>query len=176
MASTPVSAVHPEEKARSAKKTTQSPVSDSNPSVGMMSYSALSATGGDPRNVCTIPRAIIVITARPDQYPLAAAAGEDPGTVEEIYEETDEQRRAIFTKILGEMQSEEEEIPGERISMLNRISAQLKGLQKYRDDCARNRRTQRTGLQALGNRDRSIEHVGVAQTARVGKLHGWRRE
>ena len=41
--------------------------------------------------------------------------------IEEIYEETDEQRRAIFTKILGEMQSEEEEIPGERISMLNRI-------------------------------------------------------
>ena len=41
--------------------------------------------------------------------------------IEEVYEESEEQRRAIFTKILGEMQSEEEEIPGERISMLNRI-------------------------------------------------------
>ncbi len=41
--------------------------------------------------------------------------------IEEIYEETEEQRRAIFTKILGELQSEEEEIPGERVSMLNRI-------------------------------------------------------
>ena len=41
--------------------------------------------------------------------------------IEEIYEETDDQRKAIFTKILGELQSEEEEIPGERISMINRI-------------------------------------------------------
>lgn len=41
--------------------------------------------------------------------------------IEEIYEETEEQRKAIFTKILGELQSEEEEIPGERVSMLNRI-------------------------------------------------------
>ncbi len=41
--------------------------------------------------------------------------------IEEIYEETEEQRKAIFDKILGEMQNEEEEIPGERISMLNRI-------------------------------------------------------
>ena len=41
--------------------------------------------------------------------------------IEEVYEESEEQRRAIFTKILGEMQSEEEEIPGERVSMLNRI-------------------------------------------------------
>jgi hypothetical protein len=41
--------------------------------------------------------------------------------IEEIYEETDEQRAAIFGKILGEMQMEEEEVPGERISMLNRI-------------------------------------------------------
>ena len=41
--------------------------------------------------------------------------------IEEIYEETEEQRKAIFTKILGELQSEEEEIPGERVSMINRI-------------------------------------------------------
>jgi len=41
--------------------------------------------------------------------------------IEEIYEESEEQRQAIYTKILGEMQSEEDEIPGERISMLNRI-------------------------------------------------------
>ena len=41
--------------------------------------------------------------------------------IEEIYEETDEQRAAIFNKILGEMQMEEEEVPGERISMLNRV-------------------------------------------------------
>ncbi len=41
--------------------------------------------------------------------------------IEEIYEETEEQRKAILSKILGEMQAEEDEIPGERISMLNRI-------------------------------------------------------
>lgn len=41
--------------------------------------------------------------------------------IEEIYEETEEQRQAIFGKILGELQMEEDEIPGERISMLNRI-------------------------------------------------------
>ena len=41
--------------------------------------------------------------------------------IEEIYEETEAQRKAIFEKILGEMQNEEDEIPGERISMLNRI-------------------------------------------------------
>lgn len=42
--------------------------------------------------------------------------------IEEIYEESEEQRQAIYGKILGEMQAEEEdEIPGERISMLNRI-------------------------------------------------------
>ena len=41
--------------------------------------------------------------------------------IEEIYEETDEQRKAIFDKILGELQNEEEEIPGERISIINRI-------------------------------------------------------
>ena len=41
--------------------------------------------------------------------------------IEEIYEETEEQRKAIFSKILGELQTEEEGIPGERVSMLNRI-------------------------------------------------------
>ena len=41
--------------------------------------------------------------------------------IEEIYEETDEQRRAIFNKILGELQLEEDEVPDERVSMLNRI-------------------------------------------------------
>lgn len=41
--------------------------------------------------------------------------------IEEIYEESDDQRRATLSKIIGELQSEEEEIPGERISMINRI-------------------------------------------------------
>lgn len=42
--------------------------------------------------------------------------------IEEIYEETEEQRQATIGKILGELQMEEEdEIPGERISMINRI-------------------------------------------------------
>ncbi len=36
--------------------------------------------------------------------------------IEEICEETEEQRKATITKIIGELQSEEEEIPGERIS------------------------------------------------------------
>ncbi len=41
--------------------------------------------------------------------------------IEEIYEETEEQRKAALDKILGELANEEEEIPGERISMINRI-------------------------------------------------------
>ena len=41
--------------------------------------------------------------------------------IEEIYEESEEQRRATFGKIMGELQMEEEEIPGQRISMLNRV-------------------------------------------------------
>lgn len=41
--------------------------------------------------------------------------------IEEIYEETEEQRKAIFEKILGELKVEEEDVPGERISTLNRI-------------------------------------------------------
>ena len=41
--------------------------------------------------------------------------------IEEIYEETDEQRKSALNKIIGELQSEEEEIDGERLSMINRI-------------------------------------------------------
>ena len=42
--------------------------------------------------------------------------------IEEIYEETDEQRKATIGKILGELQSEEdEELSTERVSMINRI-------------------------------------------------------
>ena len=41
--------------------------------------------------------------------------------IEEIYEESEEQRQAAINKIIGEMQTEEEDIPGERISMINRI-------------------------------------------------------
>ena len=41
--------------------------------------------------------------------------------IEELYEETPEQRQAIVNKILGEMSSEEIDLPGERISIINRI-------------------------------------------------------
>lgn len=41
--------------------------------------------------------------------------------LEEIYEETEAQRQATLDKILGELKNEEEEIDGERVSMLNRI-------------------------------------------------------
>lgn len=41
--------------------------------------------------------------------------------IEEFYEETDEQRQAILGKILGELRMENEDISGERVSMLNRI-------------------------------------------------------
>lgn len=41
--------------------------------------------------------------------------------IEEIYEESEEQRQAAISKIIGELQMEEDEIPGERISMINRI-------------------------------------------------------
>ncbi len=40
---------------------------------------------------------------------------------EEIYEETDEQRQAIVNKILGDLSAEDDEISGERISMVKRI-------------------------------------------------------
>ena len=41
--------------------------------------------------------------------------------IEELYEETPEQRKAIVNKILGEMSSEEIDLPSERISIINRI-------------------------------------------------------
>jgi len=41
--------------------------------------------------------------------------------IEEIYEESEAQRKATIDKILGELANEEEEIPGERVSMINRI-------------------------------------------------------
>lgn len=41
--------------------------------------------------------------------------------IEEIYEETDEQRQAIVNKILGDLSAEDEEVSGERISMIRRI-------------------------------------------------------
>lgn len=41
--------------------------------------------------------------------------------IEEFYEETPEQRELIVNKILGELHSEDDEISGERVSMINRI-------------------------------------------------------
>ncbi len=41
--------------------------------------------------------------------------------VEELYEETAEQRESIVNKILGDLRAEDDEISGERISMINRI-------------------------------------------------------
>jgi hypothetical protein len=41
--------------------------------------------------------------------------------IEELYEETDEQRESIVNKILGELSSENDEISGDRVSMINRI-------------------------------------------------------
>jgi hypothetical protein len=41
--------------------------------------------------------------------------------IEEFYEETDEQRELIVNKILGELSAEDDEISGERVSMINRI-------------------------------------------------------
>jgi len=41
--------------------------------------------------------------------------------IEEIYEETEEQRQATIGKILGELLSEEDEISSERVSMINRV-------------------------------------------------------
>ena len=41
--------------------------------------------------------------------------------IEELYEETPEQRQAIVNKILGEFKSEEIDLPSERISIINRI-------------------------------------------------------
>lgn len=41
--------------------------------------------------------------------------------IEEVYEETQEERDAAFSKILGELQADGEEMTSDRISMLNRI-------------------------------------------------------
>ncbi|HMT07980.1 MAG TPA: armadillo/beta-catenin-like repeat-containing protein [Pyrinomonadaceae bacterium] len=41
--------------------------------------------------------------------------------IEEIYEETEAQRKATLDKILGEIANEEEEVTGDRISMINRV-------------------------------------------------------
>lgn len=41
--------------------------------------------------------------------------------IEELYEETEEQREAIVNKILGELRFEEDSISAERISMINRV-------------------------------------------------------
>ena len=41
--------------------------------------------------------------------------------IEEIYEESEDQRQATLTKILGELQIEGEDIGAERLSMINRI-------------------------------------------------------
>ncbi len=41
--------------------------------------------------------------------------------IEEMYEETDEQRQAIVNKILGELSAEDDEVSGERVSMIRRI-------------------------------------------------------
>lgn len=41
--------------------------------------------------------------------------------IEEFYEETEEQREYIVNKILGDLSAEDDEISGERISMINRI-------------------------------------------------------
>ncbi|MEO6333529.1 MAG: hypothetical protein ABIO91_00965 [Pyrinomonadaceae bacterium] len=41
--------------------------------------------------------------------------------IEEIYEETPEQREAIVSKILGEFKSEDMDMPSERVSIINRI-------------------------------------------------------
>ena len=41
--------------------------------------------------------------------------------IEELYEETEEQRQAVMKKILGELQLEEEGVSSERVSALNRI-------------------------------------------------------
>ena len=41
--------------------------------------------------------------------------------IEDFYEETDEQRESIVNKILGELSAEDDELSGERVSMINRI-------------------------------------------------------
>jgi len=41
--------------------------------------------------------------------------------IEELYEESEEERAAIVDKILGELKFEEDSVSGERISMLNRV-------------------------------------------------------
>ncbi len=43
------------------------------------------------------------------------------GAIEEFYEETEEQRQLIVNKILGELSGEDDELSGERVSMINRI-------------------------------------------------------
>ena len=59
IASTPVSAVQPEENARSARNSSASPVRPTWPGSGLICQPALSATGASPKTVRPRPMAII---------------------------------------------------------------------------------------------------------------------
>ena len=80
MASAPVSAVQPEENARSASSIRASPVSPTCPAAARTCQSALSATGGCPNAVCSSPTAIIASTPTTNRYVGTANSRPDSRT------------------------------------------------------------------------------------------------
>jgi hypothetical protein len=78
IASTPVSAVQPDENARSTRSDKATPVSPT--CSGLMSYPALSATGGFPSDACNPPTAIITMTPAMNRYVGTAKVRPDSRT------------------------------------------------------------------------------------------------
>lgn len=95
--------------------------------------------------------------------------------IEELYEETAEQREAIVNKILGELKFEEDSISGERISMLNRVlkmnmrdrmKLAMKGDREARNILIRdpNRIVAQAVVQNPKITDQEIEKIAVMRT------------
>lgn len=96
--------------------------------------------------------------------------------LEEIYEETDEQRQYVVDKIIGEMSAENEEISGERISMISRImrygikdrvKLAMKGDREARNILIRdsNRLIAQAVIQNPRITDQEVEKISAMRTA-----------
>lgn len=92
--------------------------------------------------------------------------------IEEFYEETEEQRQLIVNKIVGELSSEDDEISGERISVINRImrmgmkdrvKAAMKGDREFRNILIRdpNRIVAQAVIQNARITDQEVEKIAA---------------
>ncbi len=112
--------------------------------------------------------------------------------IEEIYEETQEERDAIVDKILGEMRLDDENISNERISVLNRImrmgvkdrmKAAMKGNREVRNILVRdpNRIIAQAVIQNPKITDQEVEKISTMKTVpedvlrKIAKDRKWAR-